>query len=76
MRQPLTIESLVPGGILATDHLHVTTNDGTCSRCRRLVPDAEVPLMLWLNDGEDLLIYCPACCGSRPNLDVIEGGRP
>lgn len=57
----IPIETLVPGGILPADHVHRKTNDRTCSRCRWAVPHAEVPLLLWLNDGNDLLIYCETC---------------
>jgi hypothetical protein len=56
----LTIADLVPGGIRSTDHLHIRTSDGTCSRCRVFVPEEQVPLLIWVN-GKDLLIYCPAC---------------
>jgi len=52
---------VVPGGIRATDHLHIKTNDGTCSRCRRPVPDDDVPLMIWSDDGENMLVYCESC---------------
>jgi hypothetical protein len=60
MTSPYEISMFVPGGILATDHIHVKTNDGTCSRCRKVVPDDEVPLMFWLS-GENMLIYCGTC---------------
>lgn len=56
----LPIETLVPGGILESDHVHVGTNDETCSRCRRAVPEHEVPILLWLTP-DDLLIYCNVC---------------
>lgn len=57
------IDALVPGGIKPTDHWHRITNDGTCSRCRREIPDDEVPLMFWSDDGQDMLIYCEPCLG-------------
>jgi hypothetical protein len=53
----------VPGGIKPTDHWHRKTNDGTCSRCRALVPEDEVPLMMWSPDGQDMLIFCESCLG-------------
>lgn len=59
----LTIDKLVPDGIQATDHLHIETNDGTCSRCRKPIDDAEVPLMFWTNDGHDMWQFCERCCG-------------
>lgn len=63
---PLSIESFVPGGVLPDDHVHHVTNDGTCSRCREVVPDDQVPLMVWFGrDGEDMLAYCEVCLGER-----------
>jgi hypothetical protein len=59
---PTAIEALVPGGIKPTDHWHIKTNDDTCSRCRKEVPDEHVPLMLFRGQhGEDMLIYCEDC---------------
>jgi hypothetical protein len=63
MDQEMDILQLIPGGVLPNDHWHRGTNDRTCSRCRREVPDEDVPLMLWSEDGEDMLIYCEACLG-------------
>jgi hypothetical protein len=60
---PLTIDQIIPGGIKASDHLHVGTNDNTCSRCRKAIEEDECPLMLWANDGNDMWIFCEACCG-------------
>ncbi len=57
------VDAFVPGGIRPTDHWRRGTNDGTCSRCRREVPDDEVPLMFWSADGHDMLIYCEMCLG-------------
>ncbi len=57
------LERLIPGGVLLNDYWHRGTNDGTCSRCRCEVPEVDVPLMLWSEDGEDMLIYCEACLG-------------
>ncbi len=65
------IEAFVPGGLRSTDHWHRGINDGTCSRCRREVPDDEVPLMFWSPDGEDMLIYCELCLGH--GFGVYEG---
>lgn len=61
--KPVQPEEVIPGGIKTTDHWHRGTNDNTCSRCRKDVPEEDVPLMLWANDGEDMLIYCGECAG-------------
>ena len=66
---PIDIAHLVPMGILPTDHWHRGKNDDTCSRCRREIGEDEVPLLLWANDGHDMLIFCEACLG-------IEQGEP
>lgn len=55
------IDQIVPGGLRGTDHIHRKTNDNTCSRCREDIDDDEVPLMLWSQDGENLLIFCEEC---------------
>lgn len=67
----LTYANVIPGGIKPTDFWHRGTNDDTCSRCRKEVPEDDVPIMLWANDGEDMLIFCEACCGieKRPEPD-------
>ncbi len=57
---PFHIADIVPGGLKPGDHIHRKTNDGSCSRCRRQVPEDEVPLMIWIS-GDDLLIYCGPC---------------
>lgn len=57
--------SIIPGGIRPTDFVHVDTNDGTCSRCRKTPPEDDVPVMLWSPDGVRLLIYCEACTGDE-----------
>ena len=62
-RPSLSIFAIVPGGLKPTDHWHRMTNDNTCSRCRAPVSDDDVPLMLWSEDGNDMLIYCEACLG-------------
>jgi hypothetical protein len=60
------LTALVPGGLRPTDHVHVRTNDGTCSRCRRAIDDDdELSLMLWIGDGERMLIYCWDCIRGR-----------
>ena len=64
---PVPVEAIVPGGVLATDAWHVDTNDGTCSRCGRLVPDDEVPIRLMGRDGHDMLIYCGECLDFTPS---------
>jgi hypothetical protein len=56
------IDQIIPGGILPTDHVHRMTNDDTCSRCGKSTEN-EVPLMLWSEDGNDMLIFCDACLG-------------
>lgn len=72
-RPELTLGDLIPGGILESDHRHHITNDNTCSRCRRLVAENEVPLMAWVGEeGEDLLIYCSACLGWPEELEEDE----
>jgi hypothetical protein len=58
------------GGIKTTDHWHRKTNDRTCSRCRREVPEDDVPLMVWSPDGHDMLIYCERCIAGEPPLDA------
>lgn len=57
----MKIDAVIPGGVRGSDHVHRVTNDGTCSRCRRAPGEDEVPLLLWFDDGRDLLIYCEAC---------------
>lgn len=66
---PIAIKDMVPGGIKPTDHWHIKTNDNTCSRCRKPVPDDEVPLMLWANGDNDMLIYCQECMGWKRHAD-------
>jgi hypothetical protein len=61
--------TIIPGGIRPSDHWHRRTNDGTCSRCRREVPEDDVPLLLWRNDGHDMLAYCERCLNGLPPLD-------
>ncbi len=60
------IATFVPGGIKPTDVWHHDHNDGTCSRCRALVSDHDVPLMLFSECGNDMLIYCWACLTPVP----------
>lgn len=60
-RGPYEISMFVPGGVLPADHIHRTTNDGTCSRCRAKVEEEEAPLMFFIGNGDDMLIYCEAC---------------
>lgn len=57
----LDIGQLAPGGILETDRWHVVDDDGTCSRCRQVPPEDEVPLLLWSKDGTCMLRYCATC---------------
>ena len=64
----LDLSAFVPGGLLATDHVHSTecrgrqrAYDQTCSRCRRRIPDeAACPLMIWRPEG-GMLAYCEGC---------------
>jgi hypothetical protein len=59
----LRLADVIPGGVRPTDHWHRGTNaPQTCSRCRSLLPEHEVPLMLWSDNG-DMLIYCEDCLG-------------
>lgn len=58
-----SVDQFVPGGIKPEDHWHRRTNDGTCSRCRALIPEGDGPLLLWMNDGHDMLAYCEDCLG-------------
>lgn len=57
----ITPNDLIPGGILETDHWHLGTYDETCSRCRKPIPDHQVPLNLY--QGNSMLSYCEPCCG-------------
>lgn len=59
---PEQLAQMIPGGIKPTDFRHVGTNDNTCSRCRKAVPEEQVPILLWLHDGNTMLIYCEDCC--------------
>lgn len=59
----ISIEELIPGGILPTDHRDVGLYDETCSRCRKPIPEEQVPLQMWLNNGEDMYSYCCDCLG-------------
>lgn len=70
-KAPYEISMFVPGGILPTDHIHRKTNDDTCSRCRQVVDEGEVPIIFWIGeDAEDMLIYCRACTDApKPEAD-------
>ena len=57
------VEDLVPGGVLPTDFCHVKTFDETCSRCRKAIPEDDIPLLLWIGDGENMYAYCRDCNG-------------
>lgn len=57
---PIDIRDLIPGGLRPDDHIHRTRNDNTCSRCRKPVPEDQVPLLIWIS-RDDLLICCGAC---------------
>ena len=59
----LTLDKIIPGGVLETDHRHNFTNDNTCSRCRLEIPEDEVPIILWTHGGRRMLIYCEPCLG-------------
>lgn len=75
MRTPFDDSGFLDGGIRASDHLHVGTNDDTCSRCRRAIREDEVPLMLWVNGGNDMYIYCNDCDGLASINEPREEGR-
>lgn len=64
---------LIPGGIKHDDHWHIGIDDGTCSRCRKPVPDNNVPLRLFSPDGNDQLVYCEPCCGVPPEVTAMRG---
>jgi hypothetical protein len=66
---PEQFAKIVPGGILPTDFRHFVTNDGSCSRCRKLVPEEQVPIIAWMHGGNTMLIYCDTCCGIKPCED-------
>ncbi len=56
------LEDLPLKQILPTDHLFVKTNDGTCSRCREAIAEAEVPLILWSEkDPNYMWQFCTRC---------------
>lgn len=58
----LNIREVIPGSILPADHVHWLKHDNTCSRCRKVVPDDEVPLLMWVGkNADDMLIYCEGC---------------
>ena len=57
------VSTVIPGGILPTDFLHVDTCDDTCSRCREAVAEDDVPLMLWKGDGGSMFVFCSKCTG-------------
>ena len=71
MTTRMQIDQLLPGGIRGDDHWHRGRNANICSRCREDVPEDDVPLMLWSQDGNDMLIYCEKCCGveKMPPID-------
>ena len=67
MSQPMDVSLLVPGGILASDHVHGESGyDYTCSRCRQQMSAAgpldedEVPVLIWPPTG-GMLAYCARC---------------
>jgi hypothetical protein len=74
MASPIKIEKLVPGGILPSDRLHVGTYDETCSRCRKPIPEEQVPLLLWTNHGNDLFSFCCDCLGVESGPSPEEEG--
>lgn len=65
MSDKVTIEHLVPGGILPGDHWHRGRLDGRCSRCRLPVPEDDVPLMIFDSEGDTTLVYCETCLGQK-----------
>lgn len=69
------ITNFIPHGILSTDHWHRGTNDGACSRCRALISNYDVPLMLFSASGDDMVIYCQACLTSVPAANDNRGEK-
>lgn len=69
----IDINKWIPGGILPTDHVHRGTNDNTCSRCRTEVPEGQVPLLLWNESGEEMMIYCKDCLGIPKRAEAFDG---
>ena len=63
MTAPFSLKHFVPGGVLPDDHWHILISDDTCSRCRKPIPEDQVPLMLWSGDGSRMLSYCETCLG-------------
>ena len=59
----IAIGEIIPGGILPTDFVHCPGYDQTCSRCRKPISEDEIPLLLWLGDGDRMLSYCGECWG-------------
>lgn len=68
------VRAIIPGGIKPTDHIHVVTYDGTCSRCRKAIQEDEVPLLLWIPPkGNLMLAYCNACMGwDTPDMRLFD----
>jgi len=55
---------LIPGGgVKDTDFLHNGWYDETCSRCRKPIPDEEIPLLVWLENRNKMYSYCAECMG-------------
>ena len=65
----IDLAQLLPGGIWPTDRWHIEKNDGTCSRCRRDVPEGDVPLLVFAPAGHNALVYCERCLDGKPPLD-------
>lgn len=76
MEHPVPVESLVPGGIRLTDHWHIRTDDGTCSRCRQTPPESDVPLLMWNDGGHNMLRYCERCLGVADDPFNPQGSGP
>lgn len=56
--------NIIPGGIRPSDRWHYVADDGTCSRCGKVPPDDDVPLLLWKkNDTNYMLRICSECMG-------------
>lgn len=65
----MKIDALLPGGIEPGDYLHVGRNDGTCSRCRERIPEDDVPLLIWLGQGDEMYAFCRACLHEESRHD-------
>jgi hypothetical protein len=73
---PISAESIIPRGILPTDRWHCGVDDRRCSRCGQTPPESDVPILLWRNDGRDMLRYCEECLGTREQEACLACAEP